>query len=271
MNQELFIMRKCIILKHCPDATNIMPPVVIGAQNNVLIAETPSGQKVFKFGAPDLVEKNAIVSQLYNIRKIPVPHVTAHNVDGICFEKYDKVAGITLFEAIQNGITREKIKQVYEDILVEFDKMSSVHPVFLNENLTRNVHDIALLNVSNTNTPTLGKLCMALVYIMNLGRKQDQAIFHSDITPKNIIVSPDGKFIGFVDLDNVCVCNKDYAFGIMAAKYQELGFDVNELIEKYRHISHQILPANKINRRVALAASVKRLLWQHANKKNRQK
>lgn len=271
MNQELFILRKCIILKHCPDATNIMPPVVIGAQNNVLIAETPSGQKVFKFGAPGLVEKNAAVSQLYNIRGIPVPHVTAHKVGGVCFEKSDKVAGITLFEAIQNGMSREKIRQVYEDILVEFDKMSHIWPAHLNNNLTRNVHEITMLNVSNTNSPVLGKLCMAFVYIMNIGRKQDQAVFHSDITPKNIIVSPDGKFKCFIDLDSVCICNKNYAFGIMAAKYQELGFDVNELMNKYHQISHNRLPANKINRRVALATSVKRLLWQHANKKRHQK
>jgi hypothetical protein len=248
-----------------------MPPVVIGAQNNVLIAETPSGQKVFKFGAPGLVEKNAAVSQLYNIRKIPVPHVTAHKVGGVCFEKSDKVSGITLFEAIQNGMSREKIKQVYEDILVEFDKMSHILPAYLNKNLICNVHDIAMLNVSNTNNSVLGKLCMALVYIMNIGHKQDLAIFHSDITPKNIIVSDDYKFKYFIDLDNVCVCNKNYAFSIMAAKYKELGFDVNELMNKYHQISHNRLPANKINRRVTLAAFVKRLLWQHANKKNRQK
>ena len=271
MNNELFEIRKRAILLNCPDATNIHAPSTTGAQNNVLIAKTQNGYTVFKFGTHALAKKNAIASQLYNIRGIPVPHVTAHNIDGICFEKYDMISGITLFEAIKNGMTDEQIKQVYNDILIEFDKMSHILPTYLNENLICNVHDIAMLNVSNTNNSVLGKLCMVLVYIMNIGHKQDLAIFHSDITPKNIIVSDDYKFKYFIDLDNVCVCNKNYAFSIMAAKYKELGLDVNELMNKYHQISHNRLPANKINRHVALAASVKRMLWQHANKKNRQK
>ncbi|MFQ6729632.1 MAG: hypothetical protein ACLRFK_01075 [Alphaproteobacteria bacterium] len=261
MNNKLFETYKRAILSLYPDITNVYIPYTTGMQNNVLIAKTKNGDKVFKFSTPDLAKKNEIASKLYKMRGIPVPQTTALHVDDIHFEMYDKISGITLSEAIKFGMTPQKIKQVYHDILVEFDKMSQIHPAYLNSNLIRDVHNVTLQNISSRNNSVLGKLAMAFVYMLNIGQDKDMAVFHTDITPNNIIVSPNDKFIGFIDMDNVCVANKNYAFSILASKYKELGFDVHELIDEYRHISQQILTTRNIDSRVALITNAKKALW----------
>lgn len=269
INTENINLYKNTIMAVCPDVSAVYLPDIRGAQNNVLIAKTPNGEKVFKFNDIDLVEKNAVVSQLYNIRGIRVPNITAHNVDGICFEEYQKIPGKTLYQAIQDGMTNEQIKHVYSDILVEFEKMSRVHPAYINKHLKKDVHDIAYINVSNSNNRILAKLCMGIVYLLNLGRQNDQCILHSDISPKNIIVSDNGKFNGLVDVDNVCLCNKNYAFGMMAAKYKELGFDISDLIDEYRKISQQSLSENNITGFATIAGAGKKLLWKHRQTKQK--
>jgi hypothetical protein len=72
-------------------------------------------------------------------------------------------------------------------------------------------------------------------------------------------------------MDNVCVCNKKHAFGMMAAKYHELGFDINELMDEYYKVSSEHLPRANIARRVTIANIGKRLLWKHSVRQTRQK
>lgn len=271
MKNKSFDAQKKAIMAVYPDATNIMPPVVTGAQNNVLMANTPDGDMVFKFNDAKLVDKNVAVSKLYKMREIPVQQLVAHDIDDIYFEQYKKIPGKTLFEAIQDGMSAEQIKQVYYEILVEFEKMSKISPAYINKNLTRMVHDIARINVSNANNKLMGGLCTIIVYLANISKESNKALCHSDITPKNVIVSDDGHLVGFIDIDNVCVCDTNHAFGMMAAKYHELGLNVDELINEYHKISGKRMPRNEILCRVKIANIGKKLLWQHATKKHRQK
>lgn len=269
MNIKLFELGKEAVLKQCPSATKIYTPDVKGAQDNILIAKTPNCDMVFKFGNAELVKKNEAVSKLYNIRTIPVPQVTAHHIGDIHFEQYKKINGKTLFEAIKCGMSSEQIKQVYRDIVIEFAKMAQISPAYVNKHLINKVHDIARINISNTNNKILAHLFATVVRLANIGDKKDLALYHSDITPKNIIVSQDGRFLGFIDMDNVCICSKNYAFSMMAAKYHELGFDIRELMDEYYKASSEHLPADDIARRVKIVNASKRLLWKHSVSKQK--
>ncbi len=271
MNDKLLNICKQVIQTVCPNAERITAPNIRGGQNNVLIANTPNETTVFKFGDEKLVKKNQAVSKLYKIRDIPAPTITADNVDNVYYEKYRILPGKTLFEAIQDGMTDEQIKQVYHEILVEFEKMSHISPAYINKHLTGAVHDIARINVSRANNKLLGQLCTVIVYFANIGKASEMALYHSDITPKNVIVSDDGHLVGFVDMDNVCICNKKHAFGMMAAKYHELGFDINELMDEYYKVSSEHLLRANIARRVTIANIGKRLLWKHSVRQTRQK
>ncbi len=267
MNIKDFTKYNKIIRATCPDVISTYEPKVAGAQNNVLFANTPNNVCVFKFGNADIVRKNEAVSRLYNIREIPVPQITAMAHDETTFEMYKKIPGITLFEAINQGIGAQQIKEVYREILMHFAKMSRAYPNLIPNIKMIDVHQIAKQNITDVNNKQMGQLFMMAVYLLNIGKRQDKAIYHSDITPKNIIVSEDGIFTGLIDIDNVCVCDKNYAFGAMAAKYQEIGFDAQDLIQEYeRNTSDNINPA-RIKAIAKLHNVGKRTLWRHKTKK----
>lgn len=258
----------------CPDITKIRVPKITGTQNNVFFGRTDDTDMVFKFSAPQMVIKNATVSSLYRGYGIPVPAISANEHNGIFFEKYQALPGCTFFEAIKDGMSEQQIKQVYREILVEFAKMSQIRSDLLAHDILKNIQDVVYRHVSNTHNPTMAALFAAVAYLLNVGHDINSALFHSDITPKNTIVSPDGHLSGFIDIDSVSVCNKSYAFGTLAAKYQELGFDMTELFDFYEN---DTMDTHKLNRdRIKLAANVtnfgKRLMWkcmQHKAKRSK--
>ncbi|MBR4892051.1 MAG: hypothetical protein IKZ34_02630 [Alphaproteobacteria bacterium] len=269
MNIALYNKRKNAILSVCPDATNIIAPAIKGAQNSMLTAKTADGEVMFKFNDYELAQKNVAVSKLYNMRGIPAPQISLHTVGDIHFEMYKKFPQKTLFEAIQDGMPPEYIKQIYREVLFYFEKMANISPAYINSNLKNTAHEVAKVNVSNVNNKAIGTLCAAIVYLANISKQSDMALFHSDITPKNIIVSNDGHLVSFIDMDNVCVCSKKHAFSMMAAKYHELGFDVEELMSEYYKVSLEHLPAESIKRRVSIANLSKKLLWKHSVSKSK--
>ncbi len=269
MNNHLFYTRENIIKSIYPNATDVKTPVISGAQDNVLIANLNGTDTVFKFSDVDLSKKNAAVCKLYAKSGIPVPETSVKYASGVYFEQYTKITGKTLFEAINDGMTTNQIKQVYHEILINFEKMSHISPTYISKYLKSGVHEIALINVSKANNKALAKICVLIVYLMNICKKSDVGLYHSDITPKNIIVTEDGHLQGFIDIDNVCICSKNHAFGMMAAKYEELGFDINDLMTDYYKISSERLPINNITSRVKVANIGKKLLWKHSQNKHK--
>ena len=269
MDNKLFCIRKNIIKSIYPNITNVQTPVISGAQDNILIANLDGADTVFKFSDVNLSKKNAAVCKLYAEYGIPVPAISAKYADGIYFEQYTKIAGKTLFEAINDGMPINQIKQIYHEILINFEKMSHISPTCISTHLKSKVHEIARINVSNANDKVLAKICILIVYLLNIGKKSNIGLYHSDITPKNVIISEDGHLQGFIDADNICICTKNHAFGMMAAKYEEMGFDINDLMTDYYKISSERLPVNNITSRVKVANIGKKLLWKHSQNKRK--
>ena len=262
MNKDNFYLYKDAILVQHPTAWHFTTPKNAGAQNNVIFATVGNKNMVFKFGDGKLVQKNEAVSKLYNMRGIPVPQIIARNQNGLHFEEYEKIQGISLFEAIKRGMPQEQIKQVYRDVIIQFDKMTRVHPTYINSDLTSAVHKVAKINIANVNGKMVANIFQALIFLLNIGA--NKGLYHSDITTKNIIVDKAGNFSSFIDVDSVNVCSKEYALQMLLSKYQELGFDPNELIELYRSHTHELISAQKISKRIKLLATGKKMLWQHS-------
>lgn len=249
-----------------PGVWGFTTPDVSGTQNNILFAVVDDKEMVFKFGDKELVEKNEAVSKLYNIRQIPVPRIVARNQNDLYFEEYEKIQGRSLFEAMKRGMQDEQVKQVYQDILVCFEKMSRIAPSYINSNLKSTVHEVAKINIRNVNGEKVAQIFKFLVYMMNIfGRK---GLYHSDITPKNIIVDNKGHFLGFVDVDSVNICSKNFAFATMAAKYKEMGFNPSELLADYRTLTHDTIDANYVNKYINLVATGKHILWKLRRRDN---
>ena len=270
MKKDKFNIYRNTILDKYPDATNIREPKVCGAQHSVLFADTKQhGGLVFKFSDKNLVYKNARASYVYNVRKIPVPLITPHAMNGLYFEEYPLISGTTLYEAIQQGIDMDQVKQIYKDVLVEFYKMSRVYPENLGTDTTNNITEVARLNTLCTNGAVAANVISLLAAFANFGCRSDAGVYHANITPKNIIVSDSGTFKAFVDVDSVCICDKNFAFGTMAAKYQQMGLDTNDLLEYYKKISGQELNDRRIKATAVADGLVKKILWTQSQKKHR--
>ena len=257
------------VLHAYPDATNLRIPNTVGSQNNLIFADIKNKTHAFKFGTPERLNKNESVSKLYRMRKIPCPDIKIRESDGLFFEDYEILDGITLFEAIENGMSDDKIKQIYREIIDCIDKMKRIPNIPLYTNKNKYVHQFAKEHITNTNGAILGRICMAAVYSANIGNQNDMALYHSDITPKNTIVSQDGHLLAFIDLDSVSISNINYIFGMMAAKYIELGFDIDELILYYEKISGKKLNRHHVSMIANSMFFIKKTLWKLSNNKQK--
>ena len=272
MDNALYEIYSYLIQQSYPNATNIRLPGVVGAQKNVLIAEINGTDHVFKFSIPDLIKKNQIVSQAYNRHDIPVPKISAKQMDFLFCEEYDIIPGTSLFEAIRAGIGGDEIRTIYQDVLNAFAKMRRVSlPPKSDSGQLIHAHNFARYHVANGQRTTLSELFGAATYLMNIGKQSDIGLYHYDITPKNIILSPDGKFSGLVDLDSAGICNKNFAFGVMASKYQEIGLDCRELMDYYIDTTSDSLARSRILSTAQINAMAKKMLWKRANAHKRQK
>ncbi len=255
---------KKYICKIYSGVTHIERPEVSGSQNNVFFVDTNDGRFVVKFNYQPLVMKNMVVSRLFEERGIPAPKIHVGNIDGQWYETYPMVQGQTLHQAIGKGMTRSCIKQAYNDILIYFSQMDGIPATALKDQQCRYVHQVAEYNIRNANGGAVAKIFTPLVRMLNAGREKDIGIYHFDITPKNVIVSERGEFQTFIDLDSVALCNRNFALGALAAKYQMLGMSTKYLYDINDALSDRHADRGRINAMLRLNNMGKCLLWHFA-------
>lgn len=249
-----------------PYAYDIRSPKVRGSLNSVFIVPTKEETYVCKFNHKHLAEKNAAVSKLMISHGIPVPEINVHSYRGSWFEIYSMIPGQTLYEQVGAGLSVDKIRKIYDDILKYFSRMSEINPSPLYNLECKYTHQVAKTNVTDVNNEFLAQIVSGGVRLMNAGRAHNRGIYHTGITPKNVIISPAGNFAGFIDLDEVAICDIHYAFGAMASKYQQLGGNINDLIAQYEIISGKRLNCDRIAIMAYINSFGKHMLWANARK-----
>lgn len=240
---------------------------------NTVCAHENGAKTVLKQENPLMAEKNAAVSRIYRFRKIAVPHITACEHSGaepvdstIYYEKYDMIPGVSLTDAVKQGIGADDIIRVYDQALLEFIKMRRVQPWML---VDENPYDLNGYNmfrgaIADGIKPFdfVGRNALEMACNINEPDREDVALFHCDITPDNMIVSSDGHFQGLVNLGKACICDRTFAFSAMAASYKDLGFDVGSLRRKYEMLGGQKLNPFSVSTMVGLHS----VLSQHTEK-----
>lgn len=237
---------KSIIYQTLPNISNIWMPDVRGAKNNVIFAQTPNSTNyAFKFQQhQDSVIRNSIISKNLRDAGIPVPEIIAQNYDGQWFEMYPAIPGQTLYKCVGNKMSYAELRHIYTELLKIFEKMSYINFAHINFGDTKYAYQTAYYDTTQTNGALLGGITSIAIRIMNIGSKSDWGLYHHGLTPKNIIISNSGEIAGILDIDEVGVCNKNYALGVMFAKAGLIGIDTKLLCDEYEHISKQ-----KINRK----------------------
>lgn len=246
---------------------DIHRPKISGSQDNVfLMGRSPENTFVFKFSDPDLVQKNETVSKLYRSCGINVPQITAYEYNGQWFEFYKMIPGKTLYERVGNGIDAATIKSAYRDITTELAKMSCIDVGCLSRVNSKYIYQSARKNINNANNAAYATVFSTAIRALNYGPAKDMGVYHCCLTPKNIIMSGQDNMRGIIDIDEVGISNINYAFAMMAAKYQQLGHDKDELIDIYERNSYKKLNRKYINAICGITNIGKRILWKQAHK-----
>lgn len=226
---------------------DIKYPKLRGHQNSLMFVITNYGEFVVKFGSRDMVLKNSAVSHLASENGIPTPDITAVEFKDIWFETYPLIKGKTLFEYIRDGMPINAIKQAFEDMLTNFVRMERLPIEQINGSKCSQVHETAYEHGKQSNGLTIARLLRKIVYVMNLGWARNTGLYHCDITPKNVIVDANGHLTSFLDIDSMAISNRSYAFSVLADKWVEQGFCLNELYDKYEYMIGRAINRTRIN------------------------
>lgn len=266
--------KKVSITDMIPDAMhNLRIPAVRGSLNSVIIAKSGSDNSefVYKHNHPKMAVKNAIVAQMLNARGITAPKITVCTYGTHCFEKYPIISGKTLYEHINSGMPNNKIRTVYHELVKTLAKMSGInfHPL-VNMQYTY-TYQVARANVSDVNNQLMGTLYSGAVRLMNTGNISNRGLYHCGITPKNVIIDDDWHIAGLVDMDEVAISDQHYAFAMMAAKYQQMGFNISELMDLYEQTTARKLNRARINAMCNITNMGKHVMWQLSQKMTRTK
>lgn len=247
------------------DVIDITYPAHRGQQNTMLFVKTADGDYATKFNTSNMVLKNHYVSHVAAQNGILTPDISIAGHKGVWFEHYPLLHGKTLFERMNDGMPTHAVKRAFDEILVQFMRMGNLPVKTLRPYKCLNVHETAYEHTKNTHGPALAYTLMAIVYLMNRGKQKNIGLYHCDISPKNVIVDENGKLISFLDMDSMAISNRDYAFGAMADHWARIGFDSNELYDKYEHMTGCKLNRMRINTMANMLNFGKYIMF-HTNK-----
>ena len=221
-----------------PYTTKISRPRVPGnGRCTFFVRDEEHSEHVFKFNDFDMMFKNVQFNKVLRNNGVSVPKLEQHVYKAAWMETYKMIDGRTLYESIRRGMPQNLVCDVYRDIIADFVKMSQIDVDELPKVKFAEIHQVTKYDVATNTSKIVAPLFAHAVRIMNHGKKEDLGLYHCGITPKNIIVTSEGKYAGLIDMDDVAISNRNYAFSVMATQYERLGYDAKDLIDMYEGLS----------------------------------
>lgn len=244
MEKQIPEFRRQALLRCFRGIIDISAPNNSGTQNNVYFVNTNDGDFVAKFGCRDMVFKNCFIGRQAARHGIAVPDTSIAEYKGNWIEKYPMIVGKTLFEHIRDGMSEPVVRLTFENMLTQFVRMGDIDASKIcSDNKCITIHNAAYEHARNSNGAAFATFVRPILYMLNRGRSYNSGLYHSDLTPKNVIVNEKGNIISIIDLDSMAICNRDFAFSALADKWCNLGFNPHELYDKYEYLLGQ--PVNR--------------------------
>ena len=253
-----------------PYAFDICQPRIQGSLRSVFIVKSADGDFICKFNHREMAIKNATVASVLLDHGVPAPQISVHNYKEFWFELYPMIRGQTLYEYVGQGMNYIKMQHAYKSLVDGFARMDEINVSALNDLKYKYTHQVAKQNITDTNNRIMANVFSGAVRLMNRGTNAHMGVYHCGITPKNVILDENGKFAALLDLDEVAIADINYAFAMMAGKYQKIGNNPMDLVDYYECRTGRKLNHKKIQKLANLTNVGKYLLWHNA-KHNRGK
>jgi len=110
----------------CPEYLKIERPKILGKIHDIYIVTCPTQKIVFRFSTEQLAYHNQFASRFLKNTKVKTPNISVYRFDSDYCEVYPFISGKTLYERIQEGISKEKLDKIYIDIIKYLSDISSI-------------------------------------------------------------------------------------------------------------------------------------------------
>lgn len=218
-------------------------PFIAGTNSQVLIVETLDGNKtVFRFNDRCVAHRNHDVSQVLANHDVNVPQIKLHLYGGQYFETYPYIAGLTLQEYLDMGLTHQQIQDNFASIALQMKKIADI-PVQNFQNIENKCcASVAQSNIiTKTRSRILGQFVKYGTQILNHG---PQSVCHCDLTPRNIVLDDNMNLSAILDLNAVSIANINFSIAITGLSLENNNLNRHDF---YR-ICNDIMP-NRIHRK----------------------
>ncbi len=249
-----------------PYAFDICQPRIQGSLRSVFIVKSADGDFICKFNHREMAIKNATVASVLLDHGVPAPQISVHNYKEFWFELYPMIRGQTLYEYVGQGMNYIKMQHAYKSLVDGFARMDEINVSALNDLKYKYTHQVAKQNITDTNNRIMANVFSGAVRLMNRGTNAHMGVYHCGITPKNVVLNENADLMGLLDMDEVSIADRNYAFAMMAAKYQQFGYDVMDLVNYYELKTGNELDHNKIKNISNLINAGKYMLWRTSHK-----
>lgn len=196
-----------------PNAKDICQPKEHGNVHDIYIVTDDSNDKfVCRFSSKNTAIHNLYASKLLSSYGIKVPDVSLHKYGRQYCETYPFIHGKTFFERINDGISKEKQDQIYNQMF----------------NLACKISEIPY----NCKTQP----CVCLTYKMascffNSLNQSDLVLCHTDLHAKNVVLDDNDNVAALLDLDAVYPEYMAFALIMLIKDAQTFGCDSGKLIK----------------------------------------
>ncbi len=202
----------------CPQTISVSLPEIQGVMAKVFLAEQPDASKIVcKFNPAPIIKRNKHVSELMRECDIPMPATKTHAYLDTYFETYRYVPDKTLYEYIRDGAPDEFITNAFKQAIDVQHQISQITPDEIATMSGRTFADVMGILMSEKVRPMLTTSYKLIATIMAQGGKMQ--LLHSDLQPKNILVTPNGNLSHIIDIEYVVLCNDSFAMLRMLYHY----------------------------------------------------
>ncbi len=202
----------------CPQTIAMSLPEIQGVMAKVFLAEQPDASKIVcKFNPATIIKRNKHVSELMRECDIPMPVTTTHAYLDTYFESYRYIPDKTLYEYMRDGVSDEFITNAFKQAIDVQHQISQITPDEVATMPGRTFADVTGIQMSEKVRPILAMSYKLIATIMAQGGKM--RLLHSDLQPKNILVTPNGNLSHVIDIESVVLCNDSFAMLRMLYNY----------------------------------------------------
>lgn len=205
-----------------PDTISVTKPVTAGLAHDVYITETKNNKYICRFSTKTVAMHNLQISNLLTSNNIPVPKITVHEFKDYCCETYPFISGKTLHECILEGLSTDKLDNVYKQL---FD-------------MSYKISNIPCNNILPASTTLASNVLRKLIAFVN---PSEQKLCHIDLHAKNILLNEQYDICAILDLDAFIQENIFVSYFIMMRDAKTYGYNINRLNDIFERMGIQFL------------------------------